>query len=501
MRRTWLARQSGQAVVLVAIAVVVLAAILMLALDGGSGYLDQRQLQNAADAAALAGAEKLTALPVSYSAIHNQALNNLLRNLPGTSAGGTVCAVSCPSQTAIGVPGANGVGTLSLGSGYYAYLFLPNAYHYDVWLWHAHQTALAPLHGFQSTFEVVARAAAQNLNYPYAIVLLQSAYSNNYSDLQMSGTGTQLNLSGPGGTNAADHGGVFSNASIDPGTGDIYFAPCSASNTTLAGSSGDLWAVNEAAGDGGRVNGEAYCGQTAPASWKTPSSTLPDPGYPEPAAPNATYNGATVVNGANQILCPGHYSNQINVNNNGIGLLYPGVYHVDAGGVSIAGTLRTFQAQDFSSGQVYTNPCGAGTTLSAFNFDPGVIIEVTPANAAGNTNCAKHLFTTIGGGSYVSLQPSTNYFNISVYIEEMPNWQNTCTQAPWGTNVVKITGGGYYNIEGAIYGPADNMQISGGAGGSGVGQIVAWTLGLNGGGSINETYDPNSLPYLKGLTQ
>ena len=89
MQAAWLRKQSGQAVVLVAVAVLVLTAILALALDGGAIYLDKRQLQNAADSAALAGAELLMAVPPSYTAIHNQAMLNLLQNLPGTSKAGT----------------------------------------------------------------------------------------------------------------------------------------------------------------------------------------------------------------------------------------------------------------------------------------------------------------------------------------------------------------------------------------------------------------------------
>ena len=70
MQGAWLRKQSGQAVVLVAIAVLALTAILALALDGGSIYLDKRQLQNAADSAALAGAERLMTVPPSYAG-HN----------------------------------------------------------------------------------------------------------------------------------------------------------------------------------------------------------------------------------------------------------------------------------------------------------------------------------------------------------------------------------------------------------------------------------------------
>src|SRR5438874_7911918 len=114
MHAAWLRKQSGQAVVIVAVAVLVLAGILALALDGGSIYLDKRQLQNAADSAALAGAELLMAVPPSYAAMHNQAVANLLQNLPGTTKAGTVCASSCLAQKTIGLPGANGVGTLDL---------------------------------------------------------------------------------------------------------------------------------------------------------------------------------------------------------------------------------------------------------------------------------------------------------------------------------------------------------------------------------------------------
>src|SRR5437588_12641163 len=56
MRAAWMRKQSGQAVVLVAVAVLVLTAILALALDGGAVYLDKRPLENAAGAAAPAGA-------------------------------------------------------------------------------------------------------------------------------------------------------------------------------------------------------------------------------------------------------------------------------------------------------------------------------------------------------------------------------------------------------------------------------------------------------------
>jgi hypothetical protein len=43
------------------------------------------------------------------------------------------------------------------------------------------------------------------------------------------------------------------------------------------------------------------------------------------------------------------------------------------------------------------------------------------------------------------------------------------------------------------------MTFGGQSGGSGLGQVFAWTMKINGNGSISETYDPSQLPNLQGL--
>src|SRR5712671_7730840 len=225
MHASWLRKQSGQAVVLVAVAVLALTAILALALDGGSIYLDKRQLQNAADSAALAGAERLMTAPPNYANMHNGAVDNLLQNLPGTAKAGTVCSASCPIQKTIGLPGGNGVGTLDLGAGYHVELTAPTSYTYRVTIWHSHNVVVAPIHGFQPTITLAARATAQNANLPYALVLLQDKPGNaQFHDLNIQASTAVLELQG-GGPGA--RGGVFSNAGIDPGNGTpaITFSP------------------------------------------------------------------------------------------------------------------------------------------------------------------------------------------------------------------------------------------------------------------------------------
>jgi len=473
MNRLHKRTQAGQAVVLVAIAVLVLTAILALAIDGGGIYLDRRQLQNAADAGALAGAELLwVSNPPSYIAIHTQALATIVKNLPGTSVGG----VSPADTVTGGSPWSIGPFTIAVQA---------TTYTYQVSIQHVHPVAVAPIHGFQSTITLAVQATAQNMNLPYAIVVLQDQpqYAQ-WSNFNINGSPASVTLNGGGGS--ADRGGIFSNESIAPGNDSpsIIFSP--------PFGAGDLWAVNESPADQaalvGRVTGE----QTL-TPLPRPATHLPYPNYPEPPPPAITYNGATVISGPPTYLCPGQYTNQIKVQNGGTAVLAPGVYQVQANGVDIQGTIRTLNSSD-----VGQNVCGQ--TLTAVPSDPGVILEITPANASGSTLCNKHIFAA-EATSNVTLTPSPKYFNISLYIETMPNWQTVCTSQPLGTNVVRFSGGSCYSIRGAIYGPADNMVLTGSGCGTGVGQIVAWTLTINGNGNVNETYDPSNLPYMKGLIQ
>ena len=37
--------------------------------------------------------------------------------------------------------------------------------------------------------------------------------------------------------------------------------------------------------------------------------------------------------------------------------------------------------------------------------------------------------------------------------------------------------------------------------GTTVGQVIAWTLTVNGSGTLNANFSANRLPYIKGLTQ
>jgi hypothetical protein len=379
-------------------------------------------------------------------------------------------------------------GPLSIGGGY-SVILSATPLTYQATVYHQHQYVVAPIHGFASSQRISATAKAEDGNLPFAVVALQP--NTQYADVQLSGSPTGLVLQKAGGP--AGSGGVFSNESIDPGTGNIWFGSSSCA-TPSGGSSGDLWAFNEAAADQGRVSTEVFCGQS-PTEVQRASWQLPDPNYNRPQAPAASWPGITVSSGT-EYLCPGSYSDAIQVSSGATAVLLPGVFQILANGVKVSGTLRTLNPGETVG---TTNGC-ALPVPNPPSGDLGSIIEIIPADD-GTYFCHKHIFQTIGGSSNISLTPSPRYNNISVYIEKMANWQTVCHQNVGGTNVIQITGGGTYSIRGTIYAPADNVAISGGGAGSGVGQVIAWTVTFNGNGNVNETYDPTGAPYLKGLIQ
>ena len=82
MNRKKLNLQRGQALVLVALAMIALMAMLALVLDGGNTFMNRRAMQNASDAGALAGARQLCItrsetdaefVAHQYAVVHNSA--------------------------------------------------------------------------------------------------------------------------------------------------------------------------------------------------------------------------------------------------------------------------------------------------------------------------------------------------------------------------------------------------------------------------------------------
>ncbi|TMG19493.1 MAG: hypothetical protein E6I01_01460, partial [Chloroflexi bacterium] len=231
---------AGQAVIIFVLSIMAMTGLLVIAVDGGSIYLDKRRLQNAADAGALAGGDAAENLPLqTYYTAHQVALNEIYHNLfPGTTV---------PTVPA----GAAATYTTTAFSGTYQFVLTANVANlaqdtYTAVVNHAYTFFAAQALGFSSSTCTLAgttttnaiclqsRARALTATYPFALILLDDQ-NTQYENLQMSGSNGKLILH-DGGTK----GGAFSNESMTAGNGSIYFNPC--------GQSGDLWAVNESLG-------------------------------------------------------------------------------------------------------------------------------------------------------------------------------------------------------------------------------------------------------------
>lgn len=488
--------------VLLAAGAIFLFGLLAIGVDGGMLFVDRRQLQNVADAGALAGAYALESLPLpTYSPAHQKALQIMVDNLPGTTMPGTIPTTASFTQSL----GANYSVTVNATGG-------TGWDQYQVTINHTDQLQLVKILGFGNV-TLSAMATARSGTYPFAMILLQNQFS--YDDFTTTGNGKVTILKA---STATAGGGGFSNESWNLGSnGSLYFG--SPPPGTGCGTSGDIWAAAEISTETATLDTKIYGAQaindTTCTAHPLPtmpypevSGQLPFPSYPEPLPTGNNYTSGTISASTNIYLCPGTYSS-LSVTG-GVTIMTPGVYRF-TGSISLSGggTIRSAVAGDYSASSPYSILPAAGTGYNCTgtpsnpptNTDLGIIIEITPSG------CNTLQFNVSGNNSsLIDISPSPKYNQISLYVElYSANWKTLCPPTapttPAGTHIVDISGSGNYSIRGALYGPADNMMLSGNGGGYGVGQLIAWTAQAQGNGNVKENYDPKYLPYFRGLIQ
>ena len=141
--------------------------------------------------------------------------------------------------------------------------------------------------------------------------------------------------------------------------------------------------------------------------------------------------------------------------------------------------------QGGSGRTVFTVPAGNTVNINSDEFSTpsgdkhcpnGEVMRYSPGSLGGGT-----AYKWYGYNSPEESNP------VSVWVR--PNLNGyTMTGSNNGSHVINVSAGATINENGVIYGPQDNTTISGGPTGSGVGQVVAWTITYTGGTFINETY-------------
>jgi hypothetical protein len=236
----------------------------------------------------------------------------------------------------------------------------------------------------------------------------------------------------------------------------------------------------------------------------------------------------------------------VNVQNAGVLYLNPGTYYFEdtanGSGLSDNGYVVTGDCYPVATNFPACNPsvaiasgvCGLAGFHCTADRDFGVLLVFYPgggdSNCQNGTNAGGQAFCKLGnssgsnnqlivtGSGNIHVTSTPKYHNVGIWVNQnlgssiwnfttaasLPASCNTQQCAYWlgnGSHVVNIGGGGTIAINGAIFAPDDNLTLSGGASGSGYGQLLAYTLSLNGGVPINERYNPLALAYSPVIVQ
>jgi Putative Flp pilus-assembly TadE/G-like len=387
--------QEGQAIVLIALLMLVLFAMLGLAIDSGRAYVDRRDMQTAVDAAALAAGDwyenygDLTGT-TGYGALPKatQIFETDLHLYSGSSS--YVCQAPCPTmvgpllnhpQTTYDATYTAQNITLNIvatNTQFNGYEFVFSA---------VHQLPLAfmQIFGGPTTATITATATSIVGNQRQSPALLTLSNGACATHLQGAGSLTVL-------------GDVYTNgtACVDANlhlAGNCYGQ--TGSNCTAA----TYYCYNASAGFtpyDPATTGGACLGGDILGSAVVPAPTLPDPGYLAPSV--AFYPGAGLMigHGSYTELTPGIF-NGFSLSGPGCYFLDPGVYQWSGGGYTSHGGMVSNELKPPDEG-LYTAP-GSSTLTSGNTFWPGGCVGSFTV-AAGSVPGGQGLLHQGGNGNW-----------------------------------------------------------------------------------------------------
>jgi len=184
-------------------------------------------------------------------------------------------------------------------------------------------------------------------------------------------------------------------------------------------------------------------------------------------------NGST-YNGKAWVLYPGLYPGGISVTNDAIAYMMPGIYWIGGGGLNVQrGTIIT----------VATAP----TTVAGATWDGGVMIyNSTLPSSPGGKISQNATYATVQLKPLQATSPDPNAIYNSIVIFQ----DRTLDIGGTAADVVLNGATSGTNVEGMVYVPSGDVQLNGNGGTLTVGQIIANTYKINGGhGTIRVTDD------------
>ena len=478
--------ERGQALILIALAMVGMVAIVGLAIDGSRKFSDQRHAQNAADTAAIAAAlAKVDALKAGKG------------NSP------TVCPPPSGPPSAVCTDLLNAGGALAQNNGYTNNLttstveiysppisghYINDADYVQVIITSFINTTFSKVIGITQTQNIVQAVALAKPEFTLAQGAMIISYDPNPScpsgpgngggSVDVSGSST-LNLNG---------GGFLINSGIACG----FSAPnCPVMNIT-GGAGINSVAVSPL--DNVYQKGPPSCLSTPVSeNFNQPPIAIPDDVYwpkvpaecgfapPAPTKLGEIMAGSPPKLTGEWLIYPGYYETfppSDLVGNKQLIYMKSGVYCIDPGGPTKDWPL-SWSPVDFVSLNGSTKP--AKNKYHTYNPD-GVTLYIRKGGGfAINANNPTFLDA--------SKNPSSDYQGYLIILEGVHTSIQSCA----------ITGGATIDINGMIFAPYCNITVNGGSDSFAEinAQLIGWDLKINGNNTINFNYDPSNQVKIK----
>ena len=187
---------------------------------------------------------------------------------------------------------------------------------------------------------------------------------------------------------------------------------------------------------------------------------------------------------------------------------------------AVAGYGNTFRCtSDFDYGAllVFWPADGGDASAKCTNQNPsGSGNYYCTAGGGGQGGTYNTLSVQGGGNLYLTSTPK--FHDVSLFVDpnhSTSSWNFTASanlpascstqvcakEIGLGSQVISVGGGGNISVNGAMLAPQDNVSVGGSSTGKGYGQILAYTISLNGNVGVVENYNPIALAYVPVLVQ
>lgn len=229
---------------------------------------------------------------------------------------------------------------------------------------------------------------------------------------------------------------------------------------------------------------------------KDPLRSLPAP----PTTLPVRSSSKLVLNNTSQVLQPGIYRGGIQLKNSSQAFLRPGIYYIDGGGFDVGAQASVFSVDSTKS----------STSLATWSSDCTTTCGVLLYNTGTSTTIDK---VTIGAGSNVALRP----YQRAISSPDIPQYLNllfwqSASPAPaanYSQPPIELNGGGTVDLAGTVYAPSAQVYMTGGSGGAGGSsvditlQFVVWDAQFQGNSSFRFFYQSEKFakPYGYGLVE